>query len=128
MKRWQSILLGIIISAATLYFAFRNVTLDTLGGALAHGKYLFLVPGIVLGVSGMILRGLRWKSILGGRMDTAHSLNILNASYLFNTILPLRLGEVVRAYLATRVQPPVSAFTALSSVVVERLTDLLAVV
>ncbi len=128
MKRWQSILLGILISAATLYFAFHNVTLNTLGDALSHGRYVFIVPGIALGVLGLVLRGLRWRSILDGRMETVHSVNILNASYLFNTILPLRLGEVVRAYLATRVEPPVSAFTALSSVVVERLTDLLAVV
>jgi glycosyltransferase 2 family protein len=52
----------------------------------------------------------------------------MNVGYFFNAWLPLRLGEVARAFLVTRLTPPIAMLTALSSVVVERLTDLLAVV
>ena len=88
MKRWQAILLGVLISAATLYYALHGVAWDQLGDVLAHGNYIFVVPAALLAALGLGLRG----------------------------------------YLATRLQPPISIFTALSSVVVERLLDVLVVV
>src|SRR5258708_24276299 len=128
MKRWQAILLGVLISAATLYYAFHGVAWDQLGDVLGRGKYIYVVPSAILAALGLGLRGYRWRALLNKRIEIGHSINILNASYLFNTILPLRLGEIVRGYLATRLQPPISIFTALSSVVVERLLDVLVVV
>jgi hypothetical protein len=52
----------------------------------------------------------------------------MNVAYLVNGLLPLRIGEVARAYLATRSAPPVPVLKSLSTIVVERLLDLLAVV
>src|SRR5258708_29350216 len=71
---------------------------------------------------------MRWRTLLKDRIKINHSFNILNASYLFNTVLPLRLGEVVRAFMVARLEPHIPLFTALSSIVVERLMDLFAVV
>jgi len=73
-------------------------------------------------------RGLRWRALLDNRIGLGHSFHILNVSYLFNAVLPLRLGEVVRSFLATRLDPPIAMLTALSTVVVEQLTNVLAVV
>ncbi len=128
MKRWQSILLGLIVSVATLAYALRGVRLDQLGEEFARGRYLYVLPALVFIFLGLALRAFRWRALLNGRIDIIHSFHILNVSYLFNVLLPLRLGEVVRAFLVTRLQPPVAMFTSLSSVVVERLTDVLAVV
>ncbi|MEP7285549.1 MAG: lysylphosphatidylglycerol synthase transmembrane domain-containing protein [Chloroflexota bacterium] len=128
MKRWQSLLLGVVVSVATLAYALRGIDFNQLGGELLRGRYLFLLPTLLLGIAGLALRGVRWRALLDNRIGLGHSFNILNASYLFNTFLPLRLGEVVRAFMATRLTPPISMFTSLSSIVVERLADILAVV
>ncbi len=116
MKRWQSILLGLIVSVATLAYALRGVRLDQLGDEFARGRYVYILPALVFILLGLTLRAFRWRALLNGRIDIIHSFHILNVSYLFNVLLPLRLGEVVRAFLATRLQPPVAMFTSLSSV------------
>jgi glycosyltransferase 2 family protein len=128
MKRWQSILLGIVISIATLAFAMQGTDFSKLGGELAKGRYIYLIPAFAMAVLGLWLRAVRWKALLNHKITLNHSFSILNASYLFNTILPLRLGEVVRSYMVTRLDPPISMFTSLSTVVVERLVDVLTVV
>jgi glycosyltransferase 2 family protein len=128
MKRWQSILIGVVVSVATLAFALRGVRIDQLGDEFVRGRYVYILPALVFVGLGLALRAVRWRALLNRRITMPHSFNILNVSYLFNTLLPLRLGEVARAFLATRLEPPIAMFTSLSSVVVERLTDVLAVV
>src|SRR5258708_38997647 len=108
MKRWQAILLGVLISAATLYYALHGVAWDHLGDVLAHGNYIFVVPAALLAELGLGLGGYRWRALLNNRIEIGHSINNLNARYLFSTILPLRLGELVRGYLEKGLQPPCS--------------------
>ncbi len=128
MKRWQSLLLGLIISAATLAYALRGVHLEELGDEFRRGQYLYLLPAAIFTVAGLALRAVRWRVLLNKRITLFHSFHILNVSYLLNGVIPFRLGEVGRAYLATRIDPPISMFTSLSTVVVERVTDMLMVV
>jgi uncharacterized protein (TIRG00374 family) len=128
MKRWQSLLLGLVITAATLAYVLNGIDFSRLGTELAQGRYLYLVPALALIVLGLVLRGVRWRVLLDDKIDLGHSFHIMNVGYFFNAWLPLRLGEVARSFLVTRLKPPLSIFTALSSIVVERVTDLLAVV
>ncbi len=128
MKRWQSLALGLVVSAATLAYALNGVDLNALRDEFARGQYLWLLPAVVTVVIGLFFRAMRWRSLLNNQIEFQHSFNILNAGYFLGAVLPLRLGEVVRAFLATRLAPPISVFTSLSSMVVERLTDMLAVV
>lgn len=128
MKRWQTIVLGVVISAVTLAYALNGNDLSKIGGELARGQYFWVIPCLALTAVGLALRAMRWRFLLNNRLSALHSFHITNVSYFFNAWLPFRLGEVARAYLATRLKPPIALLTALSSVVVERLTDLLAVV
>jgi uncharacterized protein (TIRG00374 family) len=73
------------------------------------------------------LRSLRWRVLLDQRLSPSDSFHILNISYFINGVLPLRIGEVARAALATQADPPVRALTSLSTILVERLLDTLAV-
>src|ERR1051325_8627040 len=98
MKRWQSILLGVLITVVTLYYALHNVGWDSLGNVLAQGRYIYLIIAILLTFIALLIRAFRWRSMLNQRIELAHSFNILTTSYLFYNILPFRLGEVVRMY------------------------------
>lgn len=128
MKRWQSIVLGVAISAVTLAYALRGNDLSQIGEEAARGRYLYVIPMMVVAALGLLLRAFRWRALLDDRIAVWRSFHIMNVGYFFNAWLPLRLGEVARSYLVTRLTPPISIFTSLSSIVVERLVDLLAVV
>jgi hypothetical protein len=128
MKRWRSVVIGVVVSIASLALALQGNNPEEIVRVLSRGNYLYLIPGVLLAFLGQLPRALRWRSLLNDRLTAAHSFNVMNIGYLLNTILPFRLGEIARAFLTTRLQPPIPMFTSFSSVVVERLTDTLSVV
>lgn len=120
-------LLGVIVSAAAVYAILSQVDLGLLRDALAEARYVYLIPTFILLLAGQITRAARWRALLNGGLGLGRSFRILNISYLVNGVLPFRLGEVARMYLAARTDPPVRVFTSASTIIVERLLDLLAV-
>ncbi len=125
-KRWPSLVLGLAVSVIALVYLLRR----DLGGVrdeLLHARYWTVIPCAAVSVIGLWLRSIRWRVLLNGRIAPGHSFHILNVSYFINGVLPLRVGELARAALAARIDPPVPALTSLSTVVVERLVDTLAV-
>lgn len=125
-RRWSSILLGLVVSVVALTLLLRR---DFTGvrDELAHARYWVVLPCMAISVVGLWLRGVRWRVLLNGRLPLRHSFHILNVSYFINGVLPLRIGELARAALAARTEPPVPVLTSLSTIVVERLLDTLAV-
>ena len=126
MKRWQSIGLGVAISVVALIYTLHGNDLTQIGVELSHGRYIFLIPYVALFWVAFYFRALRWRAILNYRIGVVHAFHITTIGNFLNSFLPLRLGEVARAFLVTRLDPPIALMTAASSLVVERLTDLLA--
>lgn len=127
MKHWRIGLLGALVSIAAVYFVLRQMDVRLLGEALQHARYIYLLPSTVLIVLGLAARAVRWRVLLVGGLPIQRAFNILNVAYLVNGILPLRIGEVARAYLATRATPPVPFLKSTSTIIIERMLDLLAV-
>lgn len=127
MRKWQGLLLGLVVSAATLYLALRSVNLADAMRALESADYIWVLPVAATSVLGLFTRAIRWRVLLSGRLPLPRSFSILNISYILNNILPARLGDLTRAFLATRVAPPVPVFTSLSTIVAERMIDMLLV-
>jgi len=125
-RRWPSILLGLVLSAIALVYLLRRDVSDV-RDELVHAHYWAVIPCVALTVLGLWLRSIRWRVLLAGRISLSDSFHILNVSYFANGVLPLRIGELARAALAARIDPPVPVFTALSTIIVERLLDTLAV-
>lgn len=125
-KRWSSIILGVVISVVALALLLRR-DLTGVRDELLHARYWAVAPCVALSVAGLWLRGVRWRVLLNGRLPLTRSFHILNVSYFINGVLPLRVGELARAVLAARAEPPVPVLTSLSTIVVERLLDTLAV-
>jgi uncharacterized protein (TIRG00374 family) len=127
MKRWYALLVGLFISAVALYLAFRQADFGEIWLALQTARYSFVVLSLVLFVMTIVLRGLRWSVLTQGRLSTWECFWLFNIGFLFNDILPARLGEIARAFLAGRKQGMYFS-SALSSIVVERLFDMVSVV
>jgi hypothetical protein len=94
--------------------------------ALQNANYIYILPAIVLIIIGQMARAQSWRTLLGQGLGFARVFGVLNEGYLLNNVLPLRLGEVGRAYLISR-ERGLRLTKAISSVLVERLLDLLMV-
>lgn len=126
LKRWQTLLIGLVISAVALYLALRQADWAEILKAFKTARYIYLVPALLLNTLLIILRGYRWSFLTKKRLSVADGFWLFNVGFLFNNILPARLGEIVRATLAGR-RPKMHFTSALSSIVVERLFDMVSV-
>lgn len=127
MKRWQTLLVGILISTAALALALRQANLGQVVEALRLARYEYVLACTVMVVAGTLIRGWRWSALTENRLSAIDGFFLFNAGFLFNNILPARLGEPVRAYLAGR-HTEMHFTSALSSIIVERLLDMVSVV
>ncbi|MFN8557343.1 MAG: lysylphosphatidylglycerol synthase transmembrane domain-containing protein [Dehalococcoidia bacterium] len=119
------VLAGVLISALFLYLALRGVHFSEVGAALRGANYFWLVPATAALVASLALRALRWRLLFYPRDDLRFGavFGAMNVGYLVNDLLPMRLGEVVRAYLLSQVER-VSVARAFSTVAVERVLDM----
>lgn len=75
----------------------------------------------------MLLRSVRWRYMLANEISWPQVFHIQNIGYMFNMVLPLRLGDVARAVLIGNV-PPITLARGLSTMVVERILDMMFIV
>jgi glycosyltransferase 2 family protein len=122
-------LVGAAISIAALWFVLRGVDLARTGDVLAHADLRWIGLATVFLSTDLALRALRWQRLLRPIATVRYPamLGYLLIGYLANNVLPARLGELVRShYLGDR--EGISRASALGTVVVERIVDLVAVV
>lgn len=125
-KRWQTIV-GLAISVIALVLALVGIDLKEVVAALARADYWYLIPSAVLTVAYLLARAVRWRLLLGPQVSLARSFWVTNIGYLVSNVLPFRLGDPARAVVIGRTGE-VSIAAALSTVVVERVLDMLIVV
>ncbi len=123
---WR-VLAGAGLSIGATALVLWGMDWGALRNTLAGANYWWLLPFLALEVIVIWTRALRWRLMLEDRLSTARLFWITNIGYLLNNVLPLRLGEVGRVYLVTR-RSTVGAMQGLSSVVVERLVDVLCLI
>lgn len=126
---WKA-LLGIALSAAFLYFALRDVNLGAVLREISRANpFLFLLS--VAGATGVfVVRAWRWRLLLEPvRSGTTFRSRFAATTigFMVNNVLPARIGEFVRAYALSRVEP-VPVVASFASLVVERLFDGLTIV
>lgn len=127
MKKWLTFGLGAVVSVG-IFVALVGSELGAVKDELVRARYIYLIPCALLLIAGLLTRAMRWQILLDGRVSVWHSFHIMNVGYFVSSILPFRIGDLARAWLTTRLRPPVSSFSSLSTIVIERLVDLLFVV
>ncbi len=123
MRSWRA-WLGIAISAIFLYFAFRGQDLGDVRRAVEAANLWWLFPALILYFIGVWVRAVRWSLLvrpLAGISSRA-LFPVVVVGYMANNILPLRTGELVRAYLIRR-NHGVRKTSVLATIAVERIFD-----
>ncbi len=125
MKKGLTLLAGIMISSGLLYYLIGK-DLETLKNELADARYEYLGLMLPLFFLSTVTRGYRWRALLSYRTSVWHAFHIMNIGYLLSGIVS-RIGEFARAWMMTRLDPPIKFFTALSSILAERILDVFSV-
>lgn len=125
MKK-KHLLIGILIVALSSYYAFKNVSISELAGALKSVHYIYLLPAVFFVALTFLFRAIRWRYLVGSvkkEVKTSHLFSPLMIGFMGN-ILPARAGEFIRAYLLGKKENiPFSA--SFATIFVERLMDML---
>ncbi len=120
-----SFIVGLVLSAAALYFAFRNVPINDLFKYLASINYLWILPALVLVMISFWLRAVRWRIILESsrKISVWRAYHPMMIGFMINCVLPGRLGEVARPIILQQ-KEQVPFTTGLATVAAERMFDI----
>jgi len=125
LRRIFRSLVLLAISAGALWLSLRQVAWADVAEALARVSPWSLLMALLCLAVAMWAKVERWRWLLDpnrhlSRLSLALALLI---GYLGNVILPARLGELVRAYVASELAG-VDTATGLSSIVLEKMLDI----
>jgi len=122
--RLGKILLGLVVSVGLLVYFFWDVDLRVVGARLRDTLWGFLALSVALNFVSLWARARRWRYLFAPGARAGHLFRALLVGYMGNNLLPLRAGEIVRIYVASRHGP--RFWTTFATVVVERVLDGLA--
>ena len=124
MRQRIVLLVGCVISAGSLYLVFRDVDFGELARAVGSFELVWLIPSGFFFYLSMYLRGARWAVLFRPdyRLSGVRLFRPLMIGFAFNSILPARVGEFVRAiYVGSR--EGTGFPLAMTTVVAERAID-----
>jgi len=132
MKKYSNsfkIILGLLVSIGFLFLAFRQLDFQQMKQAFSLANYWLLIPSLVIIFASHWLRSVRWQFLLNPmkKIAVGNLFSALLIGYAANTILPAHLGELLRAYVIGR-KREISVSSALATIVVERIIDVLSLV
>ncbi|HZW03665.1 MAG TPA: lysylphosphatidylglycerol synthase transmembrane domain-containing protein, partial [Anaerolineaceae bacterium] len=78
---------------------------------------------VVITLLFLIVRAFAWRILLNGKATAGQTFLAINEGYLLNNILPLRAGEIGRAFFLGR-SAGINPFHVLSTIVIERAFDM----
>lgn len=121
---WVGILIGIASLAAVFFFYAKPGEIIE---NLRHVNWAYLMLGVLGVIAFLVVRAVRWRFMLNNDAPYDQVFHIQNIGYMLTQLLPFRLGDVARALLIGNV-PPVTVAQGISTMVVERLLDMLLIV
>lgn len=122
-------IIGLAVSAACLWFATRGTDWTAVAQVLASARLPWVLAAGAASVLAISLRAQRWRLLLRpiAVVPFGSSFSATAIGFAATAVLPLRLGEVIRPALLAR-REGFGISPAVSSVVLERLFDMLFVV
>jgi uncharacterized protein (TIRG00374 family) len=118
----------VLVTLLFSYVALRNINLALAWRALRTSDLWWIALSVIPFAFGNVARALRWRSLFarGRRPPVGATANAMMVGYLYNSIMPARVGEAARVVVLTQRSsaPPVEI---VGTVVVERLYDVVAI-
>ena len=105
---------GLAVAVVASYFALKDINAERLGAALASAQYGYVIPALLVVYAGYAARAWRWQLMIAPlkQIPFRKIFPLLVIGFAWNVLIPLRVGELVRAHLvgpAGKRQPPGAA-------------------
>ena len=128
MSKTIKFLIGLLLSVIGLIYAFRQFNWIEFIDSLRGVKYWYLLGAMGIQLLAIWLRALRWKWLLSPIKDVSlrTTFDATIIGYFGNNVLPLRMGELLRAYVVAN-NSAISVAKVIGSLIVERILDLVGV-
>jgi uncharacterized protein (TIRG00374 family) len=128
MKRSLGIIFGIVCSGVFLYLALRGVDLAVTWRYMRGADFKWVASIVASTLIADVVRAVRWRHLLKPvkHVSLASLFRSVMIGEAGNQVLPLRLGEALRAYSLKR-NEAISFTTVLTTQVVERILDVIGV-
>ena len=122
------VLIGIVISAVCIAIVVHGIEWSAVAGALRRTNLVLLLPTLGFLVLMFVFRVYRWQRLVSpiARLPLRPFWIASLIGFMANDILPLRAGELVRAYALAHMTP-VRVSSAFATTVLERVWDAVAV-
>lgn len=116
--------IGLVLSVFFLFVFLWRAEVDEIWDAFQSANYLYIIPAVVMYLTSLLWRTVRWKIILSpmGDYRVSRLWPVVLVGYAANNVLPVRLGELVRSYFLN-IREGVSKTTALATILIERVSD-----
>ncbi len=121
------ILVGGGVSLGLLAYLLWSVDLSQVGAHLARTSWGYLAISVGFAIFAVWVRAWRWRYLFPPGTHPSHLFSAVMIGYMANNVLPLRAGEIVRGYVVAK-RGRQRFWTAIATLVVERVLDALAVV
>ena len=114
------------MSLILIYLCIRNIDFKQSISLLKNADVSLIIIGVIIYICSYLVRGFRWDYILAPlkKMKMFQSFYYLVFGFFTNNILPLRLGEFVRAIVAGK-KLEITRSGVFATIVVERLMDII---
>ncbi|MFV2064055.1 MAG: lysylphosphatidylglycerol synthase transmembrane domain-containing protein [Chloroflexota bacterium] len=129
-RRTQASIIVPVLILLLLAFALPGFKLDDLIAFVIGADPFWLLVAFVIFYIGFPIRGYRWSILLRGiglKLRVRDSTEIIFISWLVNSVVPAKLGDVYRAWLL-KINYPVSLSATFGTIFIERIFDLFAIV
>jgi uncharacterized protein (TIRG00374 family) len=118
--------IGILLSVGFLVFAFKGIAFGQVVDTVRRANLPLLLLSVVVATCTFPLRAIRWRPILdpiAPNLPFASLWSATTIGMMMNNVLPMRGGEVARAYALSRSTPRVPFPAAFASLAVDRVFD-----
>ena len=120
---------SILISIVGLWYAFQEINFKEFWSHLSSVNFGLLFFAMGLMIFSVLIRAYRWKLILkpfeNFRINPLFE--SLMVGYFGNSVLPFRIGEVLRGYSLSKVSPLTFSVT-FGTIILERILDMLGLI
>ena len=126
MKTKVNLVLGLAVGGLFVWLAFRGTDFEGVKSSFKAADYLYIIPVVFLNVIAQTLRAYRWGVIVEPmeKISQWTLFSISAVGFMAISLLPVRMGEIVRPYLISQ-KSSIKLGSAFATVVVERIFDML---
>lgn len=122
--RFIKLAFGYLFALFSLIWVFHDISFSELVKTMINFHFEWIVLAVCFDTLSYICQGIRWRLLLlsKGDISVLRATQAVYVGLLTNEILPLRIGELVRAYLVSRLLSR-KFVSVIPSMAVERLFD-----